>query len=158
MRSRSLRDCMSRRPKTGCSECTARARKGVRVRETLKSDRDEWVSFHAGPPAPHPSTPHDLPGYNVVTHDLSAPNGGASRVVRASNPGPWAVVSTLLQLFGYYHGYFGVRSPTVNHQLIYARVSSYWLRCAASSPANDERGREFFSFVTINVTHHPGLL
>lgn len=51
-------------------------RKGVRVRETLKSDRDEWVSFHAGPPAPRPSTPHDLPGYNVVTHDLSLPNGG----------------------------------------------------------------------------------
>lgn len=50
--------------------------KGVRVRETLKSDRDEWVSFHAGPPAPRPSTPHDLPGYNVVTHDLSLPNGG----------------------------------------------------------------------------------
>lgn len=46
------------------------------MREMLKSDRDEWVSFHAGPPAPHPSTPHDLPGYNVVTHDLSVPNGG----------------------------------------------------------------------------------
>lgn len=79
------------------------------MRETLKSDRDEWVSFHAGPPAPRPSTPHDLPGYNVVTHDLSLPNGGlASGALQ--NPGPWAV-STLLQLFGYYHGYFG---PAVN--------------------------------------------
>lgn len=47
-----------------------RSRKGVRVRERLCSDRDEWVSFHAGSPAPRPTAPDDLLGYNVVTHDL----------------------------------------------------------------------------------------
>lgn len=53
----------------------------------FRHDRDEWVSFHAGPPAPHPTAPHDLPGYNVVTHDLSLPNGGlASAVCASQNP------------------------------------------------------------------------
>lgn len=49
-------------------------------REPHTPDRDEWVSFHAGPPAAYPrsppTAPHDLPGYNVVTHDLWLPNGG----------------------------------------------------------------------------------
>lgn len=57
------------------AECTGR-QQGARARERLHPDRDEWVSFHAGPPAPLPTAPHDLPGYNVVTHDLWVPNGG----------------------------------------------------------------------------------
>lgn len=47
--------------------------------------------------SPHPadSVPHDLPGYNVVTHDLLLPNGGPASAL--SYPWhPWAVFSTLL--------------------------------------------------------------
>lgn len=49
----------------------------------------------------------------------------------ASNPGPWAV-STLLQLFGYYHGYFG---PAVN--LVWCMRISV-LTATNSSAVDDE--------------------
>lgn len=55
-------------------------------RERARRDRDEWVSFHAGPPAPRPSAPHDLPGYNVVTHDLWLPNGELASGALQTNP------------------------------------------------------------------------
>lgn len=49
----------------------------------------------------------------------------------ASNPGPWAV-STLLQLFGYYHGYFG----TAVNLVWCMRISV--LTAANSSAVDDE--------------------
>lgn len=47
-----------------------------------------WAS-----PAPHPTAPHDLPGYNVVTHDLSLPNGGLASAVRFTKPPDYAATT-----------------------------------------------------------------
>lgn len=79
-RSERIRRALRRLGKEGSWKESARKRPAP--------DRDEWVSFHAGfgpaRPAPRPTAPHDLPGYNVVTHDLWLPNGG--REWRAQSP------------------------------------------------------------------------
>lgn len=84
----------------------SRKRQQRSKRERLRHDRDEWVSFHAGPPAPHPTAPHDLPGYNVVTHDLWLPNGGLASSDELHPDYGRLYSSMLYQLFGgNYHIY-----------------------------------------------------
>lgn len=116
--------------KTDCAQCTQSLKRSSCERDAqVWQRRMGFISRWASRPAP--VNPAWFTGLQCGNPWFIGAEWRA-REWCASNPGPWAV-STLLQLFGYYHSYFGA----VVNLLWYMRISVLTAAALASLVVND---------------------